>query len=275
MLEPPDSGLASDDWEGAIAGTGLTPFGQSSSQSRLYMARKPTQEDGVDLTDSVYIIHAPEQAKLSSDVEQHITERLSRQGLRSQSVTWPPDTSKLVGKPLISLLELERPLLANISSSDFDTLKEVVLRCSSLTWVCGGTHPTTEATKGYLRVLKNENLNLNLRYLGLGEEIPNLGVEKTAQIISRVAMEPTVDREFAQIDGQICVSRWKPDYKLSRMIEESLSATETISLGDGPSGFKLVPGSSKSATHFTIDEARNCSLLTDEVEVEVKALALR
>jgi zearalenone synthase (highly reducing iterative type I polyketide synthase) len=213
----------------------------------------------------------------AADICDAVLSSLSKKGLQAQSLEWTPSLSELTGSQLISLIELEKPILADISPEDYDILKRVVLQNPRLLWVSMGEDIAMDAALGYLRALKNENLNLDIRYLHL-EDNTDRTVEALGGIITKVAGVLSNDREFVEMDGRLCINRWVADEGMSRMIlnDQATSPPEHMTLGEARAGLALNTGSldQPDSFVFTIDTDSASELATDEVAIEVKAITL-
>ena len=196
-------------------------------------------------------------------------------GVQAQSITWPPNMSELKGKRIISLLELENSMLADISPDDFNTLKKLVLQSSRLLWVSMGDEPVMSAAIGYLRALQNENMNLRLRYLLVEDRVGRA----VGNMITKVAMAQGNEREYAELDGYLCINRWVADNGMSQITgnDEETGTPEYMALGESRTALKIVTWDPEQPESFcfTIDTDADGDLKADELEIEVKALGLK
>ncbi|KAK3304979.1 KR domain-containing protein [Chaetomium strumarium] len=88
-----------------------------------------------------------------------------------------------------------------------------------------------QAALGYLRVLKNENIHLDPRYLLL-EDREDRSAAEVAQMLSPMVTSSTTDREYVERDGCLCINRWVEDGRLSRIMtdeEEEMAAQRNCS----------------------------------------------
>ncbi|KAF7133670.1 hypothetical protein CNMCM5793_004968 [Aspergillus hiratsukae] len=250
--------------------------GEGVGQVSLFVSRKGTPEEVIERIDTVYIIEASEKSTSLTEVGEKLLQSLGDRGVQAKRVEWPPEPAELQGKNVISLLELESPLLADISPADFDSLKTIILQSARWLWVSMGDDPVMQTAIGYLRVLQNENVNLDLRYLLL-EDKPHRDPSHIG-IVTKVALLPTTDREYMELNGSLCINRWVADDGLGRLTssENGAGTNEHIAVGDAPAGLKLVDGliNHQPSLFFDIDDNVKGELASDEVEIEVKSLGI-
>ncbi|KAL4936566.1 hypothetical protein BDV06DRAFT_227771 [Aspergillus oleicola] len=211
-------------------------------------------------------------------ISHQLSLELAALGLLTETVRWSSKLADPRGKAVISLLELQAPFLRDISSDDYSALRSLVLNSARLLWLAMGGDPAMQAAIGYLRVLQNENINLDLRYLLLKEN-PGRSLESIVQIIAPVVVAPTTDREYTELTGCLHVNRWMNDAHLSRiMTRNGQNEPETLRLGDLKMPLRLLPSSMEATKPRTLYGALGHGqeiLAADDVEVEVKAIAAR
>ncbi|KAF2491841.1 putative polyketide synthase [Lophium mytilinum] len=249
---------------------------KEATQNALFLATNPTteQRDG----DPIYVLQAKSKTARAAQICDAVVDGLTSKGLEAQFVEWTSSLADMKGKRLVSLLQLEEPLRADISAEDYDILKSVVLQNPQLLWVSIGEDPVMDASLGYLRVLKNENLNLDIRYLRL-ENKTDRSPDALAKAIAKIATVPNGDREFVEMDGHLCINRWVPDEGMSRMIlsDQTAGSPEYMAMGETKTGLELNHGSldQPDTFFFTTDTNASSELAANEVAVEVKAVAIK
>jgi hypothetical protein len=194
-------------------------------------------------------------------------------------VQWPPsDTDDLKTKPLLSLLENEEYFLTNITSENFELLRSVVLQSSNLSWVSTGENPSMGTAVGYLRTLKNENPNLQLRFLWAENKLDRT-LEELAGVVVRAAVSPSIDREFLEVDGYLCICRWSPDLGMSRVFlsADAVEQQEYMPLRKSQKTLELVTGNIEQPESFYFELKGNHAsrLGLEEIEIHVKAMSIR
>ncbi|KAH6607076.1 hypothetical protein Trco_003389 [Trichoderma cornu-damae] len=129
--------------------------------------------------------------------------------------------SDLVPEPTccyISLAEIDKPLLANMTADTFNKVQNLLNTCQSMLWVtCGAylfaEHPESNISQGLLRAVRSE-ANKPVASLDLDPH-SKLDARYTAELILRavkvsIAMPEDgspVDYEFAEQDGRLVVPR--------------------------------------------------------------------
>lgn len=214
-------------------------------------------------------------------LEQHLIAALASRGYKTSTVVWGEvEVSTLQGKMCISLLELEQPFLEDLSEKDFDALKQFILNAASVMWVNGLDQPASSMMNGMARVIRNEVPGINLRtfnapYTSLGTP------ERLAQIISRVFCSNSSDNEFLFKDDFIQVSRVVEDRSLNaemdRLNPQNSKLVDNIPLRDAPGPLKLAIGTVgiMDTLCFERDSVPRTELKSDEIEIKVKATALK
>lgn len=245
-------------------------------EGTLSIARLKFVKEEDILNDDIWILQQPNGDGQPNGISSEIAKALDNQGFSVHTVDWPPNCSDLKGKHIISLLELERPLLGDLSSEDFDILKTVSTQCSQLLWVTQGDDPVVGTALGYLRSLKNENPNLKLRYLLL--ENTKSVAKGIPSVIVQIATSPSIESEFSESNGYLCINRWVADSIMTKVTAKNQigEIPECMALGtsEAPLKLEIYLGDTKSAI-FTVDERAGFPLSDNELEIEVKATLIR
>ena len=228
----------------------------------------------------VVILQAAQPSKLAQTLAFQLASDLDRSGAKTRIVSWSTDISCLEIKDCISLLELDTPLLLDLSSQDFTKLRQLVLQSSNLLWVSALDDPTIGLAFGMARSIRNELPGQALRNLlvrGKSLQSP----QKLAALITRIATKPTWDNEFEEVDGKIQTSRIVDDAKMNQEMSRWL--------GGGTDTIEHVPlesmqGSQELAIQtrgmldslFLKDDESTADLLGhDEIEIMVEATGLK
>lgn len=127
---------------------------------------------------------------------------------------------------VISLVELEEPLLAKSSDSEVNIIKELTDNASVLVWITGsglitGGAPTKGLVFGLLRTVMVEQPAL--KFITFDVDDCQTGVEQTSRNIMNALARSGVeaeDREFAQRDGVVHVSRYVPYNRLNESFRQ-------------------------------------------------------
>lgn len=228
----------------------------------------------------ITLIEPADPDPLVVEISRQLSLQLDTMGLRTKTVQWSTDVSDLRGKTLVFLLELQSTFLQNISTEDYTALKALVLNSARLLWVATGNDPAMQAAIGYLRVLQNENINLDLRFLLL-EECVGRSADHIAQILAPVVIAPTTDREYMELNGCLHINRWVNEDNLSRIMatNDSQNDSELIPLSTATTPLKLLyshsEGMKLQTLYGAVDQVWTESLAAGEVEVQVRAIGLK
>ena len=122
-------------------------------------------------------------------------------------------------KPMVSLLEVEAPLVANLSKTEFDALQKVLLSCSGGLWVSRGGRqvdpsgdPAFCAITGLLRTFRGEKPDQRVLELDFSSKM-DISSDKAANIVGKVLRSVCNDdllqleSEFSELDGRLYVPR--------------------------------------------------------------------
>ncbi|KAL2821421.1 hypothetical protein BDW59DRAFT_181186, partial [Aspergillus cavernicola] len=224
----------------------------------------------------IIIIQPRDPTSKVQEITNELCLQLTAIGLFSRVIQWPTDLHATQGSTLISLLELQSPFLPAVSSIDYVLLKTLLLNSGRALWVAAGNDPSMQAAVGYLRVLQNENMNLNLQYLLL-EERPDRAVTDVAQIMASVISAPPTDREYIEANRCLHINRWMNDDNLGRIMmgDEDESEPDSVYLANVERPLKLLYSpaqGTKPQTVYGEVEGWNQVLSDDEVEIAVQAI---
>lgn len=139
------------------------------------------------------------------EISIHFSLQLTAYGLHTETIRWPSHVSNLKGKMLVSLMEVDSPFLQDLCAEDLVALQMLTLHSKRMLWVAMGEDPAMQAAVGYLRVLQNEDVDLDLRYLLLGDagRATTRSLEEIAQTVAAMTSSPTTDRGYIELKGCI------------------------------------------------------------------------
>ena len=141
------------------------------------------------------------------------------------------------GKICVFLREIHQPLLLKPSSTEFETVKNLALKCKGLLWVSRGgavncENPQLALSSGFLRSLRQENTGKEYISLDLDPQRPILG-QDDASVIAKVLAatlnhsigdnDSPRDFEFAEREGIILVPRLHKDFERNTFIAADAS----------------------------------------------------
>lgn len=176
------------------------------------------------------------------------------------------------GKTYISLLELEQPMLDNLSESEFQRIRTLVLNCGRLLWVTCGDNPLLGMVDGFLRVVRNEIAGPTFSVLHLS----STGLQHGPSLAARILEKETVDNEFRELGGLLQVNRIYKSLKENDHLRNHLNdSTRVMSLSsaDDKAALRLAIGKPGllDTLHFVPDGSALLNPLADhELELEVK-----
>lgn len=225
----------------------------------------------------VYLLLPPCRTRRTALVAEELSKTLPNDGFIVNTVAWPPPTVELEGQVVISLLELDRPLLGRLEPADFDTLRQTMLQARRLLWVCAGRDPRMEIAVGLLRVLQSENTSKQYQYILL-EDKPRRSAFDLSQPITRVIGTETPELEFFEKDGWLHIPRWIYEPRMTQTVarSEEMLHFDTALVGEvRPSlAIRMLHGADLDNAHFVPDISHNSKLLADEVEIEIQSIVL-
>lgn len=188
-------------------------------------------------------------------------------------------TDETEGKTFISLVELETPLLENLSEPDFDKVKKLLSNCERLLWITGGHSPSMAVVDGLSRTARNENASLKFQVLHLLSS-PDTALQHGPSLAIRLATSSTKDDEFRERDGLLMASRFfnsvAGNEAVRHCLEDSVRV-QPLKSDDTPEALRLTigkPGLLDSLA-FIHDERFDATLGEMEIEVDVKATGVK
>ena len=228
----------------------------------------------------VVILEAPDTSRESKAFSSQLVFELEHRSVTINKVEWGSDLSSLKGKRCISLLELENPVLASLSATDFAAIKSLILETSSLLWISSSTDPAGSLAPGMARSIRNEVPDMQFRTLQVQSSSLD-SPELLAPAIARLATISVEDDEFVEEDGILKVSRVVEDTQMNKQMSSSLSKgkdhVESMSLkqANGPQKLAIQNQGMLDTLCYEADDVPTDQLAEDEVEIQVKATGLK
>lgn len=228
----------------------------------------------------ITLIQAANPTEAAVAVASGLIASLEKHGYETCTFSWGlKDISTLADKSCISLLEFQRPLLRDLGSEDFESVKKLLLETKNLFWVTALDDPGAAMIDGLVRVVRNETPGLNMRIFHADE--PSAPAERLAKMISKAFLWTGEDNEFSVKDGFVHTCRVEEDAVLNEEINGLLpGASKTVAslpLGQVQYPVKLgvrTPGMLSSVC-LEPDESAEEELEPDFVEIKTKATALK
>ncbi len=225
----------------------------------------------------IIILQLADASQTSKLLATQVSYLLEQSAVPSCVVTWSKDLD-LKDKKVICLVELESPMLANLAEEDFVIMQEVITETSSLLWVTALEEPAGAPVIGLARSVRNERASIEFRTLQFSPE-SSKSIHNMSQIVAKVATSSTADFEFREEGGIVKICRLEEDVAMNNEVDNFLSEgkVDRMSLEQAPGPQMLCirnPGMLDSLC-FEADELPTTPLFDDEVEIQVKASALK
>ena len=252
----------------------------SSHQAKMLIAR-PTPKPRPDhAKEEVSIILPSTMPARGQTISQCLSEALTGHAYTTSNFVWGSDISMLEDKSCISLLEIDDPVLSDLTEPDFACLKRVITRAKRLLWIVGFDGPSCGMISGLARVVRNEMPGISFQtvHADLASTSSN---EPLSSAVTRVFEASTNEDEFKIQDGIVRISRIEEDEVANNQVQALMpnapDVIDTILLREAGVPLKLcvqTPGMLDSLC-FEVDDLPLKELEADEVEIDVKATALK
>ena len=196
------------------------------------------------------------------------------------------DDIDLVGKSVISLLELDASFFSVVVEGDFKRFQSLIGKAEKLFWVTGGggqapSDPSMGVIEGLAATLRSEWSKASISTLAL-EHVSerDVGVSKILDVYREIhESEIRTEVDYVDINGTLQVKRLVEDDRFNDHVASSVKSptTERKSFGQQPRrALKLSIASPGllDTLQFVDDENSDVPIAEDEVEIEVKANGL-
>lgn len=224
------------------------------------------------------IIEPRDPTRISAALGSRIALELDESGYRCTLQRWGDELKCDAGDEFIVLGELDNAILPTLTTGDFDYMKNLISKASSILWVTSSGNPTAAMASGLARSVRNESAALRFRTLQAmpkSLEVP----DRLATHIVKLTTFATSDDEYLEQDGILKVSRAFQNGPLNEELSAYLHGgkVELMPLGKAQGPQKLhvaVPGMLDSL-QFESDGLAATGLESGEVEIEVKATGIK
>lgn len=218
--------------------------------------------------------------KVTSSAQNFCTDlhaALQHQGYSVDFKCW---TDAITGRDLtdqisISLLELEDPLLNNLSERDFETIRAVVLNSERLLWITAGDNPAFGMVDGFARCTMAENASIKFQLLHLSKDT---GLSNGPSLVTRILSSSSQDDEYREVNGLLQVARIYKSTEQNESLRSHLEdSTRVERLAEQDHALRLIIGKPGllDTLKFVPDQRMLCPLEDDQVDVQVKATSLK
>lgn len=225
---------------------------------------------------------SPEISALAST----LTTLLHASSIKVQTTTLSPISAPhLVGKHVISLLEIEIPLIYSWSETQFTSFKLLISSASHLLWLTRGSLLQSWAAgvdfapaQGLLRVLRNEYSLATLPHLDLSAGFDPTSPRSAELVLDvwRASLAEGAEMEYAELDGGIYIPRVVEDAGFDGELQLASGNAKPMRSPVHGSGKALKLASSVDGGDFlwVVDENATLPLGTSQVEVAVEFVSL-
>ncbi|TQN70639.1 Reducing polyketide synthase FUB1 [Colletotrichum shisoi] len=226
VVTPDHKGLSSfTELESLVAPAGLATTAILSDEDRslsLFLARKLASTNPEIKPSEVFLLCKTDRSSGCQHLEKLLVEGLRLFGCEVKSATLS-DAEQLRGKHVISLLEVESPLVNGWTETEFTQFKRLVSGVTHMLWLTkGGLMENWNGglefapSQGLLRVMRTEYSHIPMPHLDLNrsENVGSARVAKTILDVWNVSVSGVYqhpEMEYAERDGAIFVPRFIED----------------------------------------------------------------
>ncbi|KAF6814034.1 hypothetical protein CSOJ01_04267 [Colletotrichum sojae] len=175
---------------------------------------------------------------------------------------------------LVSLLELEQPLLDDLKEDQYEVIKALSLAYQRLLWITCGDNPSFGVIDGLSRCIESEIAGTRFQVLHLSQAT---GLQHGPSLATRIlTSEVTKDDEFHERDGTLQVTRIYRSLEENESIKHHLEDSTRLSPIGPEEDLRLSidrPGL-LDTLQFMDDDRLAAPLADHEVEIKVKATGL-
>ena len=242
----------------------------------------------------VVVLDGTDPSAESSELSDNVVSKLKGLNLEVDKATLKeaatPDADGKVlvsGKAVVSLLEAERPLTADISKDDFECVKKVLLSCKGGLWVSRAgvqVEPSTDpmfcATTGLLRTVRTEKPDSPMFQLDLSTKA-QISSSRVADLIIRnfksenEAESPNIESEVCERHGRLYIPRLYDEKPMNHALHvqgrQPPPEPQPFVQPDRPLRLAIGTPGMLDTLHFIDDEKPLAILGENDVEIEVKA----
>ncbi|GKZ28425.1 type I Iterative Polyketide synthase (PKS) [Aspergillus brasiliensis] len=171
----------------------------------------------------------------SNVLSKTVGELLTKRDFSVSHATLDTVPEDLTGKAVVSFLELDDPLLEDMSEHEFVSVRSLIFNSAGMIWVTrqdqvasAASHPFAGVASGLLRTVRSEdstkrlgNLDLSLETISQDELAASIVYEVFRTVLgTRPSARETRDWEFAEHGGCVYVPRVFEDNELNSAITE-------------------------------------------------------
>ncbi|KAL9078526.1 MAG: hypothetical protein Q9157_002549 [Trypethelium eluteriae] len=242
----------------------------------------------------VVVLNSTDRSAESCMLSDNVVSKLKKLGLEVENTTLKeaatPDANDqplVSGKAIVSLLEVERPLIAEVSKEDFGYVKKVLRSCRGGLWVShagvqvdSSSDPAFCATHGLLRTTRTEKPDSPVFQLDLSTKA-QLSSSHIADLIIRSfkseneAESPFVESEICEHHGRLYIARLYDEKPMNHALHvrgrQPPPEPQSFVQPGRPLRLSIGAPGLLDTLHFIDDERPLAILGENDVEIEVRA----
>lgn len=254
---------------------------------------KPATSSKLPFT-RVVVLDATDSTAEGCELANNVADKLRGLGLEVEKTTLKEAADSdaegrvsVSGKAVVSLVEAERPLIADISKDDFNRVKKVLLSSQGGLWVSraaiqvdSSSDPMFCATNGLLRTTRTEKPDSPMFQLDLSTQA-HLSSPHTADLIVRCfkseseAQSPLIEAEVCERHGRLYISRLYDEIPINHALHvrgrQPPPEPQSFVQQGRPLRLSIGTPGMLDTLHFIDDEKPLNPLGEHDVEIEVKA----
>ncbi|KAI0386913.1 hypothetical protein F5Y04DRAFT_288708 [Hypomontagnella monticulosa] len=248
--------------------------------SGLLIASKPANKNIEDRPSEVYFLIPASPSVELTRFSSALVESLSRLGVTVHTTTLVAETAHgLASKYVISLLEIDAPLIYSWSSDDFTAFK-ALMQAKHLLWITKGSLLESWSAgvqfapaQGLLRVMRNEYTLATLPHFDLSAAF-DLTNPANAELVAQVwasSLSEDAEMEYAELNEAIHIPRAVDEAGFDTELQRHSGQAKPILTPIRGSGKHLKLGQAINSHDFlwVEDEQASQPLAKDEVEIDV------
>lgn len=184
---------------------------------------QPTPELPVDASDEmkdVTLLVSKRPTQTLRALSGLLTQRLRSWGIHVELTVWPAVGQEIQGRHCISLVELDAAVFDNASAADLGALQKLVSDAKSMLWLSLNT-PAGSIVPALAQTVRSEIPGLQFRSLQVASPY-SYRIADLGDLIARLATSNTLDMEFRESQGKLCVPRVSEDAALDDVLQHFL-----------------------------------------------------
>jgi acyl transferase domain-containing protein len=249
--------------------------------------QSPDKKSSRLIKEEVLIVERNQSHSLNSAIANQMEILTGRAGRR---VAFDQVTAELLQahSNVIATVELDDPLLSNVTEDEMTRVKLLTDNCATLVWVTGGrllqgSRPEMGIVYGLSRALMLEQPSLRFFVVDVDTEASSspsdidTAATNVLHVLAQAVQAPEPDFEFIHAAGMLHVSRFLPAEAINSTFREKQGAEKrTLTLAEAqPFHLDIERVGQTDSTFFRQDEAAvDVPLVAGQVEVSVKAVGL-